>query len=81
MPKKRSTVLDDFADGIVDSLFERGAEMFTRVREQQREAVAQLHPPDTLYSCAGCGKPFTIEQCQMVDPRKYAQDPKTGLPI
>lgn len=81
MAKKRTTALDDFADNIVDSLFERGAEMFQRVQQQQREVVQQLHPPGTLYTCAGCGRPFPIEQCQMVDPRKYAQDPKTGLPV
>jgi len=72
MPKKRSKI-DNFADGLVDSLIERGAEMFTRVREQQQEAIAQLHPPETLYTCGGCKKPFTLKECQMIDPRRYAQ--------
>lgn len=71
MPKKRNNI-DAFADGIVGSLIERGAEMFTRAREQQQEAIAQLHPPETRYTCAGCKKPFLLDECQMVDPRKYA---------
>jgi hypothetical protein len=68
MPRRRASVdLEDVINIAVDAAFDRGADFFSRMREQQ---VAQLPPQakTATYVCmAGCKKPnLTLDQMEVI---------------
>lgn len=58
--------MDDVVEMAVETLFDKGAELFERAREKQ---VAQLPPgaAQAVYKCMGCKRtPFSMEQMETV---------------
>jgi len=65
-PRNGLDVMDDIVEKAVEVAFDRGAEIFERVRERQ---VAQFSPTSAAqaFQCMACKrKPFTLDQMEVV---------------
>jgi hypothetical protein len=65
---RRRGLIDQIADAVVDTAFDRAEDFVEKVREQQVRSVPEERLR-TASTCAACQQAYSVENMQMLDPR------------
>lgn len=72
MPRRKPNnldMVDDIVETAVGALFERGADLFEKLRTQQVDGATAAGQVRAVYACASCRKNYAVNDMQMIDPK------------